>query len=52
MDVAALSTSLSLASTTGAIDTSVLATLQNLDRTVASELFSSIGLGQNVNAFA
>jgi len=52
MDVAALSTDLSLSATAGQVDVGVLKALQNLDQSVAAQLAASIGLGQSVDAYA
>lgn len=52
MDVGALSTSLSLSTTGAQVDVGVLKALQNLDSAVGAQLAASIGLGQNVDAYA
>lgn len=52
MDVATLSTDLALSATAGQVDTGVLKAVQNLDRTVGAQLAASIGIGQNVDAYA
>jgi hypothetical protein len=49
---AALSTSLSAASVSGQIQVGVVRSVDNLDKTLATELFSSLGLGQNVDFHA
>jgi hypothetical protein len=56
MDLSTIATSLSNApvasGVTGEVDLSVLKTVQNLQLTVASELFGSLGIGTAVDAFA
>lgn len=46
---AALSTSLSASSVSDQIQVGVMRSVDNLDQTLASELFGSLGLGQNVD---
>jgi hypothetical protein len=52
MDVAALSTDLSLSAAAGQVDLGVLKAVQNLDQNVGAQLAASIGLGRNVDAYA
>jgi hypothetical protein len=52
MDIASLSTDLSLSSVGGQIDAGVLAAVQSLDKNVEAELFASIGLGGSFDGYA
>jgi hypothetical protein len=52
VDVTGLASSLSSSSVSGNVDVGVLKLLQNLDRTVASQLAASIGLGTAIDAYA
>ena len=52
MDVASLSTGLAQSAVDSQVSVSVLKSLQNLDKSVAAELFGSIGLGTAVDALA
>lgn len=45
----ALSSALSTSAISDQISVGVIKAVQNLDKNVAAELFSSIGLGQNVD---
>lgn len=49
---AALSTGLSASSVADQVQIGVVRAVNNLDKTLASELFSSLGLGQNVDLHA
>lgn len=52
MDPVSLSTGLAQSAVSSQVGVSVLKSLQNLDKSLAAELFGSIGLGTNVNALA
>lgn len=49
MDAVALSTGLAAGAVNQQVAVGVLHAVENLDKAVASELFSSIGLGANVD---
>ncbi len=52
MDVAGLSTALSLSNTGAQVDVGVLKAVQNLDSAIGAQLAASIGLGQHIDAYA
>ncbi|HEY8313662.1 MAG TPA: hypothetical protein VIG51_05760 [Candidatus Baltobacteraceae bacterium] len=52
MDVAALSTGLSMTNVAGQVDTGVLSAVQNLDKTLVADLFGSLGLGTKIDKYA
>lgn len=52
MELASVASGLAAADPTGTIGTSVLRSVNNLAETQTAILFSSIGLGANVNALA
>lgn len=49
---AALSTSLSASSVADQVQVGVVRSVNNLDKTLATELFGSLGLGQNIDIHA
>lgn len=52
MDIASLSSGLALSGVGQQVDVGVLKALQNLSKATAAELFSSIGLGSQVDSYA
>jgi len=52
MSIASLSTAAVASSVGASLNVSLLKATQNLDKSEASLLFASIGLGQSVNALA
>ena len=50
--VASLSTGLAAASVSEGVSVSLLSNIQTLDKIVAAKLFSSIGLGNNIDHLA
>lgn len=52
MDLGSISTGLAQSGVASQVNVSVLKSLQNLESTLAGELFGSIGVGRSVDAFA
>ena len=52
MDLSSIASGLAASSVTQGVDVGVLKAVQNLDQAQAALLFSSIGLGSQVNTFA
>jgi hypothetical protein len=52
MDLSGIASGLAASSVTQGVDVGVLRAVQNLDQAQAALLFSSIGLGSGVDAFA
>jgi len=52
VDLGSISTGLAQSGVASQVNVSVLKSLQNLESTLAGELFGSIGVGRSVDAFA
>ena len=52
MDVAQITSALANSNVTNGIQTSLLRSVEGLQGDLAARLFSSLGLGQNINTYA
>jgi len=52
MDLGSLSTGMAMSAVGSQVQIGVLKSLQNLDKSLAAEMFASIGLGQSVDVRA